>query len=215
MNKYSVAVFDLDGTILNTLYDLADALNYALEKNGYPKRSETEVMAFVGNGIPMLCKRATPENGDYEKVVFDFMPYYSKHSCDNTRPYNGICELFEKLKKRGVKIAVVTNKADKEAQNLCRRFFGDLVDIAVGAKENVPKKPSPEAIFFALDSLGEKRENAVYIGDSEVDIATAKNSSLSLICVDWGFRTKEQLITAGAEVIVSDTAELERIIFAN
>lgn len=209
--KYKLAIFDLDGTTLNTIEDLAISLNYALEKSDFPKRSLTEVLSFVGNGIQKLIERGVPDGTSYEKtkaVFDDFTVHYKEHCADNTRPYDGIIDMLNTLKNKGYLLATVSNKADYAVQILCRDYFPGLFDAVAGEKPEIRKKPAPDTVNIILEKLNIRREDAVYIGDSEVDIATAKNANMDCISVDWGFRTREQLIEAGAAKIVSSPNEI-------
>ncbi len=209
--KKAIAVFDMDGTILNTLEDLKDSLNYCLSASGFPERSLEEVRRFVGNGIHKLIERGVPAGSDEavtERVYTLFNEYYPAHCAIHTAPYPGIPELLKTLKKGGWKIAVVSNKADYAVQPLCKQYFGDVFDYAVGEKPGVRKKPAPDAVEEVLRVLQEPRSAAVYIGDSEVDVATAAAAGIPCIAVDWGFRTPEELRAAGADRIVSDCEAL-------
>ena len=209
--KYKLVIFDMDGTILNTLEDLADSINYALSQNGFPKRTIDEVRCFVGNGIRKLVERAVPcgtsESG-MNQVHESFTAYYKVHCADKTRPYDGILALIRRLREAGCLTAVVSNKADYGVQELCRDYFPGLFDVAVGEREGIRKKPSPDAVLEVLSRLGIKQEEAVYVGDSDVDLATAENSGLDCIAVEWGFRGREFLAEHGAKVIVSSPEEI-------
>ena len=212
---YRVAVFDMDGTILNTLNDIAGAINYALRENGFPERTIDEVRTFVGNGLMKLVERAVPDGTSAEMCgqVFETMiPYYKAHSADTTCPYPGITDLLKRLNDAGVRCAVVSNKTDAAVQVLVKEYFDGLFEEALGEKEGIAKKPAPDMTMYVLNRLGEKPENAVYIGDSDVDIATARNSGLDEIIVDWGFRSREFLEEKGAKAIVSTTDEVFRMI---
>ncbi len=209
MPKYKVAVFDMDGTILNTLDDMTVACNYTLDRMGMPQRTVDEVRMFVGNGIPKLVERIAPEGTDEStlKQMLDiFMPFYSAHSMDKTGPYAGIPELLKKLKDNGIKLACVSNKADAAMRKLCEVFFTGLFDDAEGERAGVNKKPAPDMVWAALDKMGAKKEDAVYIGDSNVDFETAVNSGLDCISVTWGFRTRESLEKLGPKFI-ADTPD--------
>ncbi len=209
MNRYKLAIFDMDGTILNTLDDLAGGVNYALEKAGLPVRTVEYVRSIVGNGIFTTIKLCAPENTDEEKLAEIhryFAPYYEQHRADNTRPYDGIVELLQKLKDRGIKTAVVSNKSDISVKPLAEQYFPKLFDIALGVSDKIEKKPAPDMVELILEELSLNKEDAVYIGDSEVDILTAKNSGIDCINVTWGFRGRERLKESGAKVIV-DTAD--------
>ncbi len=213
--KYQLAIFDLDGTILNTLDDLADSLNHVLAQHGFPQHTADEVRMMVGNGILNLIKRALPngtEQATVEAVYADFNAYYKLHSADKTKPYNGITEMLEQLKARGVKLAVVSNKADYAVQDLCVKYFGEIFDAVAGEKTGVPKKPAPDGVNNILAELDIERNNSVYIGDSDVDLQTAANSAMDCIAVNWGFRDEKLLRENGARVIVSSPKEIAEII---
>ncbi len=214
-NQIKLAVFDMDGTILDTLEDLQDSLNYALGKMEYPLRTYEEVRSFVGNGIRKLIERAVPKGTSYEKIDEThriFMEHYEVHCADKTRPYAGIVELLTKLKESGMATAVVSNKAHAAVLDLCEQYFKGLFDMAVGEQEEMAKKPAPDSVNLVLEKLGYTKEEAVYIGDSEVDIATAKNSGLLPYIVTWGFRDEEFLRENGAEIIVNSTDELFKLL---
>ena len=210
--KYKIAIFDLDGTILNTIEDLADSLNYALTKNGYKERTVEETQSFVGNGLLMLVKRAiNPETSEEEakKVLADLKAYYKIHCADKTKPYEGIPELLKDLKTADYLLAVVSNKADYAVQILCEQYFPGMFDLAVGERENVRRKPAPDSVNAVLAEFELKKADAVYIGDSDVDIETAENVGTDSILVAWGFRGAEFLKEKGAKNIVFDTEELK------
>lgn len=214
---YKLAVFDMDGTILDTLEDLKDSTNFALKKCGYPTRSYDEVRRFVGNGIRKLIERAVPEGLTVEQIdrVHEvFTEHYKVHCADTTKAYDGIKPLLEKLRASGVKTAVVSNKADYGVQELCRDYFDGLFDYAVGEREGIRRKPAPDAVNEALRVLGIDKSEAVYIGDSDVDFETAKNAELPCISVLWGFRDEEFLREKGATLFVRDPAEIYDIIMA-
>lgn len=214
---YKLAVFDMDGTILDTLEDLKDSTNFALEKCGYPTRSYDEVRRFVGNGIRKLIERAVPEGLTVEQIdrVHEvFTEHYKVHCADKTKAYDGIKPLLEKLRASGVKTAVVSNKADYGVQELCKEYFDGLFDYAVGEREGIRRKPAPDAVNEALRVLGIDKSEVVYIGDSDVDFETAKNAELPCISVLWGFRDEEFLREKGATLFVRDPAEIYDIIMA-
>ena len=213
--KYMIAIFDLDGTILNTLEDLADSTNYALKTCGYPERTMNEVRQFVGNGIRKLMERAVPEGTPVEeidRVHETFTAHYKVHCADKTRPYDGIMELLQNLKKDGCKLAVVSNKADYGVQELCKQYFDGIFDFAVGEREGIRKKPAPDSVNEVLKTLGCSRDRAVYIGDSDVDIQTAANAQMDHIIVEWGFRDVPFLIAKGAKVLVEKPEEILEIV---
>lgn len=209
--KHSLAIFDLDGTILYTLVDLKNSMNFTLKKFGFPERTLDEVRRFVGNGIKNLIIRAAPKGTDEKTIdeMFEvFNEHYAVHCNDNTKSYDGIDELLKKLKEQKVKTAVVSNKADYAVQTLVKKYFDGLFDYAVGEKQGVRKKPCPDSVNEVLRVLDTPKESTVYIGDSEVDVATAKNAQMDCIAVDWGFRDRDVLINSGATLIVSDAAAL-------
>lgn len=211
--RYKLLIFDMDGTILNTLEDLADATNYALRENGLPSRSIEEVRCFVGNGIGKLIERAVPEGTGEDmiaRVFHTFHAYYKEHCADKTKPYEGIRELISGLRKEGYKTAVVSNKAHYAVLQLCEDYFNGLFDMAVGDQEGMGRKPEPDMVDAVLKKLGVSKEEAVYIGDSEVDYATAANAHMDLIMVEWGFRTREVLEKLGADKIAKTPEEIRR-----
>lgn len=215
MIKHKAVIFDMDGTILNTIEDLADALNFALKTNKFPKRSLLEVKSFVGNGIRTLIKRSVPDeinDDEVKQLNADFTEYYSVHCADKTKPYEGILELISKLKKEGLKTAVISNKADYAVQILLEQYFNGLFDVSVGERSGVRKKPAPDTVNEVLKTLNCSPDEAIYVGDSEVDIETAKNAGIECIIVGWGFRDKDFLIAHGAKTVVSDPAELHRML---
>ena len=205
----------MDGTILDTLQDITNSINYALEINAYPQRSIEEVKSFVGNGLAKLVERAVPQGTSDEmkkKVFEDLIPYYLAHGTDNTKPYKGITELLNDLRAAGVKCAVVSNKADAAVQDLVSKIFDGMFDMSLGERAGIRKKPDPDMTEKVLEELGVKKEDAVYIGDSDVDIMTARNSGLDEILVDWGFRSREFLEEHGAKRIVSSTEEVYKLV---
>ena len=210
MNK-ELVIFDLDGTILYTLEDLAAALNYTLAYHGYPQRTLAEVRAFVGNGIRKLIVRSAPPETDDEtidRLHKTFSAYYNCHYADHTRPYDGIPELLAALRAAGVRTAVVSNKPDEAVKPLCEQFFPGMFDAAVGERKGVRRKPAPDSVYAVMEKLGIKKERSVYVGDSEVDIETAEAAGIPCISVDWGFRAREALEAAHAEKIVSSPEEI-------
>ena len=211
MHKYKTYIFDLDGTLLSTLADLAASTNYALRTHHMPERSLDEVRRFVGNGVKKLMERAIPDglnNPLFEETFATFRQHYMQHNLDTTQPYPGIMQLLEQLKAEGKNIAVVSNKFYAATRELCRHFFGDLVPMAIGEREDIRKKPAPDTVIEALRELGVDKEGAVYIGDSDVDIMTAKNSGMPCVSVLWGFRDKEFLLEHGATTLISKPEEM-------
>lgn len=212
---YKLAIFDLDGTILDTLEDLADAMNYALGEHGYPGRTIEEVRCFVGNGIRKLIERAVPAGlakEEIDSVHETFSAYYQQHCADKTRPYEGVLPLLERLRAAGCLTAVVSNKADAAVQPLCRRYYNGLFDYAVGERTGIRRKPDPDSVQEVLRRLQVEAADAVYIGDSEVDIQTAKNAGLDSIIVTWGFRDRDYLESQGGRRFVDRPEEIEQII---
>lgn len=215
MKKYSLAIFDLDGTLLDTLEDLKDSLNHSLEQYGFPKRTKEEIRSFVGNGRRKLVERSLPPNAsgaEIEKVLDEFNSYYQLHCLDKTAPYEGIVKLLRALHQQGMRLAVISNKGDCAVQDLCAQLFKNQFDIVMGERDGIRKKPAPDSVDEVLNQLGITRENAIYIGDSEVDILTAKNAQMDACIVTWGFRDIEYLKSQGAPLLVSSTEELYNIL---
>lgn len=209
--KYDAYIFDMDGTILDTIEDLTVTTNYAMEKMGFPTHTIDEVKWFVGNGIMMLIRRAVPEGTSEENIARThafFMEYYNLHCKDKTGPYEGIMELLMKLKEAGKKLAVVSNKADGPVKILAEEMFKGFFDIAIGEKEGVNKKPARDMVDIAIKELGCDRKQAVYIGDTNVDFETAKNSELDCILCSWGFRGREFIEKYPAEYYVDTPEEI-------
>lgn len=209
--KYKLAIFDMDGTILDTLEDLCDCTNYVLRMYNLPERSIEEIRHFLGNGIRKLIERAVPEGTTVEIVdqVFDtFKVYYKDHCAIKTRPYDGINDVIKKIRDNGIITAVVSNKADFAVGILCEDYFKGLFDFSVGDKEGQRRKPYPDGVLSVLDRFGIDKKDAVYIGDSEVDFQTAQNAELDVIMVGWGFRDEEFILSQGAEFVVKKPEEL-------
>lgn len=215
MSKYKLALFDMDGTILDTLEDLTDATNVIMEQYGYPTHGIDAVRSFVGNGLRKLIERATPPDTAPDKIdamLADFKLYYADHCADKTKPYAGVPEMIARLRAQGIITAVVSNKVDEGVQELVKTYFPGLFDLAVGERPTVKPKPAPDMVFAALETLGINIRDAVFIGDSDVDLKTAQNAGIDGIFVDWGFRTPEVLRSLGATVIVSTPEDVERLI---
>ena len=211
--SYSTFIFDLDGTLLDTLGDLASAVNYALRTHGMPEHSVDAVRRFVGNGVRVLIQRAVPDgeaNPRFEDVLATFRLYYLEHSLDTTHPYDGIPEMLGELRRRGCRTAVVSNKFDAATKELCRHFFADSIEVSIGEHEaeGIRRKPAPDTVLEALRQLGVTKEKAVYVGDSDVDILTARNAGLPCISVLWGFRDRDFLQAHGAAAFVSNPLQL-------
>lgn len=214
MDKDTI-IFDLDGTLLNTLEDLHACFNYAIELCGYPKRSLSEIRNFVGNGIKKAIERALPKGTSEEeidKVIVTFKKYYQEHMTEYTKPYNGIIKLLEELKEKGYKIGVVSNKYDKAVKALCKDYFGDLVQTAIGESKEIEKKPNPNGVLKAIKEVNSTVERTIYVGDSEVDIQTAKNANVPCISVLWGFKDKEFLEANGGYIFAKVPEDIIKII---
>ena len=210
--KKTTYIFDLDGTLLDTLQDLAAAVNFALRKNGMEEHSIDDIRRFVGNGVRKLIERAVPDgskNPRIDEVFADFRSYYMQHSLDATKPYDGITEILQELKQRGCKMAVVSNKMMAATQELVAHFFPEI-EVAIGENEaeGIRKKPAPDMVFEALNRLCAEAESAVYIGDSDVDIQTAKNAGVPCISVLWGFRNRKFLLEHGAQHFIEKPSEI-------
>ena len=207
MRKYDTVLFDLDGTLLNTLDDLADSVNHILTANGCPLRSREEVRSFLGTGSRRLMAQALPQGEntpDFEQLLEEYKEWYNTHCMVRTDFYPGVAQVLERLKQEGCAVAVVSNKHAAAASRLKEKFFPDL--LAMGQKEGIRRKPAPDMVEAALQKLGRTKEGAVYVGDSEVDLETARNAGLPCILVSWGFRSRKALEPLGAEHLV-DTAE--------
>lgn len=200
-------LFDLDGTLLDTLDDLVDSVNYALAQYGYPQRTKDEIRSFIGNGAAMLAKLSTPEGEDYEPVLRAFQAYYKTHSQIKTGPYAGILEALGEIRSE-YPVAVVSNKPDPAVKALCADYFGDV--FALGERADCPRKPAPDMLYKAMEHLGV--EKAVYVGDSEVDAVTAKNAGMPCVSVLWGFRTEAEIREHGGSIFCTDPRNLPQII---
>ena len=213
---YSTYIFDLDGTLLNTLDDLAASVNYALRQYGMPEHPVDAVRRFVGNGVRLLMQRAVPEGADnpmFEEIFVTFRQYYMAHSLDTTKPYENMPQVLATLRSNGCRIAVVSNKMMAATQELCRYFFPDTVEVAIGEDEasGIRKKPAPDTVDAALQALGVEKDGAVYVGDSDVDILTACHAGIPCISVLWGFRDKAFLQSHGATTYITHPDELLKL----
>lgn len=213
------AIWDLDGTLLNTLDDLAQSTNAALKANGLPERTKDEVRAFVGNGVHKLIERAVGEPGEahpkFQDVLDCFVAHYGVHSKDQTRPYDGVMEVLDALLAQGVKHAIVSNKVDFAVKALSRDYFGERMVSAVGDDPSRRRKPAPDSVWEAMRQMGVTQEECIYVGDSDVDVITARNAGIPCIAVTWGFRSEESLIAAGAQHIARKPEDILRIIAAD
>ena len=206
---YATYLFDMDGTLLDTLADLTAAVNHTLEQHGYPRRTIEQVRKGLGNGAAKLVAAMLPQGEEtpgFADIMRDYRAWYQAHACVETCPYPGVPEMLKRLRQRGCKVAIVSNKPHGAACELAERFFPGVPTF--GERPETPRKPAPDMVFHALAALGAGKENAVYVGDSEVDVQTARNAGLPVIGVAWGFRGREVLAAAGAETIVDTAAEL-------
>lgn len=207
---YKAVIFDLDGTLLNTLTDLYNSVNYALGSFGFPERTIDEVRRFIGNGVKKLMERSTPVGTDEEtnaECLDVFREHYLLHMADNTAPYEGVNELIEKLRESGIKTAVVSNKLHPAVVGLCKDYFPGI-ECAIGVSVEEERKPNPVNVLKVLDTFDLKSDECIYVGDSEVDVETAHNASLKCIGVTWGFRDEDELIENGADFIAHNTEEV-------
>ena len=204
-------IFDLDGTLLDTLGDLRNSVNYALREMGWKERTLEEVRHFVGNGVHKLVERSVPEGtkeDELERCFAHFQKHYLIHCQDTTDLYPGVGEMLQKVHAKGLLTAIVSNKLQAGVDELYEKFFRDVVDVAIGQRKGVPLKPQPDMVNLALEALGVSNDEAIYVGDSEVDVATASNANLPCTAVLWGFRTKEELLNAGANQFISEPLSL-------
>jgi len=215
MDTKSLVIFDLDGTLLNTLDDLADAVNHTLGEYNFPAQSTEHVRLSVGNGAANLMRKCVPggsDQPDFEDCLASYKEYYSKNLRNKTRPYEGITELLNALKKKGIRIAVLSNKPDAAVKTLVREVFGPEISAAAGESERNRRKPSPDGVYEILQELDVPAGHAIYVGDSDVDVMTAHNAGLRAVGVTWGFRDRGVLEEAGADFIIDRPAELDRLI---
>lgn len=211
MKKYDTIIFDLDGTLLYTLEDLADSINYIMYKYGYPLQTLGDVKRNVGNGMMKLLQRSAPDGvgtDDMQKIYEDFREYYTAHCNHKTKVYPGILELLDYLKTAGYKLAIVSNKNQDAVEELNKLYFQEYIRVAIGQQEGIRRKPYPDTVLEALKQLESSKENAVYIGDSEVDSQTAENTQIDCILVSWGFRDKEILEKLPVNIVVDTTTEI-------
>ena len=212
---YKAVIFDLDGTLLDTLGDLTDSVNEMLREYSCPERSIEEIRLFVGNGMKNLVERSVPENFDKTKLnsAYEFFRQtYKKNMRNKTCPYDGILQCLEELQKLGIKIAVTSNKNDDAVKGLCKEYFGSLVTLAVGAREGVPSKPDPTMVNNVIEELNVEKTDCIFVGDSDTDIITAQNAGLKSIGVLWGFRDREVLEKSGADFVISQSEDILKIV---
>lgn len=215
MNSEKAIIFDLDGTLLDTLDDLTDCVNYVLGKHGYKLRDRLEIRRFLGNGARYLidCSLGGALEGDaFECFLEEYKAYYEKNSGIKTAPYENIVDLLGRLREKGFKLAVVSNKPDGAARYLCDLHFPKLIDFVIGDRADIRRKPAPDPVLLAMRELG--CDDAIYVGDSEVDIQTAKNANVPCVSVAWGFRDRDELIASGADYL-ADTADELGVILLN
>ena len=213
MNTKNTVIFDLDGTLLDTLDDLTASSNYAMKEMGFPLRSKDEIRSFVGNGILVLIRKCVPEGTDdetIEKALDIFKKHYGVHCNDLTKPYDGIRELIAALQEKKVKMAIVSNKADFAVKELAEIYFKGSIPVAIGENEaaGIRKKPAPDTVYKAMELLGSSADESVYVGDSEVDVKTAANAGLDLVLCSWGFRGEAFLKSLGSHIIIHKPLEL-------
>ena len=211
-------LFDLDGTLLNTLTDLSNSVNYALNSHHLPQRTELEVRSFLGNGIHNLIEKSVPENTPselLEDVFQSFKPYYLQHGLDSTAPYPGIISLLKALQQKSVKMAIISNKVDTAVQQLNKKFFSDYIGIAIGEKPQIRRKPAPDSVLLAIKALNANPATTLYVGDSEVDYETAHSAGIRCALVTWGFRDRLDLEDLHADYYVNSSHELMAVISEN
>ena len=213
LSSLKLIIFDLDGTLIDTVADLGDAVNFALAQYGFPERSYQEVMRFVGNGTLKLIERALPAGRQHdgalvEKVHQSFTSRYSEHYADKSRVYGGIHEVIRSLKGQGLKLAVLSNKPDKFTKSLIEMFFPGAFDVVLGSGENTPRKPDPTGEFGIINGFGLTPDEVLHVGDSDTDVKTAHNAGVRCIGCTWGFRPRETLEAAGADFIVDKPSEI-------
>lgn len=217
MKRYDTVIFDLDGTLLNTLEDLADAVNAVMRSNAYPERTLDEVRMFVGNGIRRLMEQAVPKDVEgevFERVFEEFRNYYTEHCQIKTRAYDGVMELLKVLKDQDYAMAIVSNKNHAAVCELNDIYFKEYISVAIGQKDGIRKKPAPDTVMQALKELGKEASTAIYVGDSEVDFMTADNSGMDCALVTWGFRTTEELADCTPKVWITKPEELIAVLEA-
>lgn len=208
-------IFDLDGTLLNTLEDLADAVNHTMHVFGFQEHNLEQVRKMVGNGVGVLMKRALPENTEeqvYHQCLAEFKQYYAAHMQDKTKPYAGIEDMLSALKEKGIKMAIVSNKFDVAVKALNGQYFGTLIEVAIGESAKVKRKPAPDCVYAALEELSVSKSEALYVGDSDVDVETAHNAGMRCVGVTWGFRDYELLKKTGADDIIDIPEQLLSVI---
>lgn len=208
-------IFDLDGTLLYTLEDLKDSVNFALSKFNYPQKNLEEIKNFVGNGVKVLMELSIPQgknNENFDECLAIFKTHYAQNMYNKTKPYDGIIEMLENLQNLGFKTAVVSNKFDLATKELCKKYFAEKIEIAIGESENIRKKPAPDSVFKVMEILNSNKNSTYFVGDSEVDIQTAQNTNLKCISVTWGYKNEEFLLKNGAKFLANSPQEILKII---
>ena len=212
---FELVIFDLDGTLLYTIEDLRDSVNYALMKFEMPTVSIEDATANVGSGVKNLISLCAPSGTDSEtldKILSVFKEHYKDNMENKTRPYEGIAEMLVKLKEKGIKIAVLSNKFDAATVRLCNNLMPNLIDLPVGERLGVPRKPSPEAVFDIIKTLNADKSKTVLVGDSDTDIKTGKNANIATVAVTWGYRSRDLLVSSGADYMADTVDELTEIL---
>ena len=213
--NFKAVIFDLDGTVADTVCDLANCVNYVLNKHNFPMHPTSKFKYFAGDGILTMIKRALPENTPEKTVQLiknEFFEYYSMHYCDNTRPFDGLVQMIENLKSYGMKVAVVTNKEQTLAEKVVGKLYGNAFDLVYGMREGIPGKPDPTLTLMAMNELNVKPEECAFVGDTSMDIMAGVNSGAYPVGVLWGFRTKEEILSSGAKAVAENAKELEKIL---
>lgn len=213
--KYNTIIFDLDGTLLYTLEDIADSTNYALRKCGFPERSLKEINSFIGNGTNHLIAKAVPANtskDQLEECIQVYRDHYFLNSANKTAPFDGILDMLGQLRNENYKLAVVSNKFDQAVKDLCKKYFSNYLKIAIGESPLIQRKPAPDTVFAAMKELGSNKEECIYVGDSEVDVKTAHNAGIPCIGVSWGFRGASLLEKEGANYIINSPNEIFQVL---
>lgn len=210
-------IFDLDGTLLNTLGDLTAAVNHGLAACGLPLHTEAEVRTYIGDGVKALIERACPADADEATraaVLAEYLPYYAAHNMDFTVPYEGVLDILADLRRRGIKTAVVSNKHDPGVQALCAHYFGGLLDAAVGGGDARPLKPAPDGVLYAMKQLGVAPDEVWYVGDSTIDVVTARNAGVKCAAVSWGFHDRDRLVAEQPAALADNAAQLRDVLFS-
>jgi len=215
IKHFDTVIFDLDGTLLDTLADLTDSVNFALRLCDLPAISEGDARRFIGDGYAKLIERAMPDgvgNPHFSSCLEAFKNQYDNNMMNRTKPYPGITELLAKLQKRSCRMAVVSNKNDIAVKALTEHYFGDYIQVAIGASAEIPRKPDPTSVFMALEELGANKDSAIFVGDSDIDVLTAQHAGMPCVSVSWGFRDVDFLLAQGAGCVISEPAELLNLI---